>query len=306
MFNKKMTEKKLSIEDIGKAIRFSKNFSRMGDEYVVCSLSTGGNPIPTLASPIRLSGLTLLLCRKGTLDVEINLAPFHISPGALVVISPDTLTKFHNMDYENLDISMLFVGIDFLKDVNIDLNAINVRSLIEQRTPIVKLTRPEFDILNKHLELLELHADNDTRTIFSRNIARSLVAATTYRLLQFNFDRINNIETPAGPRSRRTTYVQDFMRLVHHNYTRERSVAFYADQLCISPKYLSLLIKETTGRSAVEWINEFVIIEAKNLLRFSGKNIQQVAYALNFNNQSSFGKYFKNITGQSPSQYQKT
>ena len=67
-----------------------------------------------------------------------------------------------------------------------------------------------------------------------------------------------------------------------------------------------MLVKEATGRSATEWIDEFVIIEAKNLLRFSGKNIQQVAYALNFPNQSSFGKYFKRLTGISPMAYQKS
>ena len=53
-------------------------------------------------------------------------------------------------------------------------------------------------------------------------------------------------------------------------------------------------------------IDEFVILEAKNLLRFSGKNIQQIAYELNFPNQSSFGKYFKHLTGMSPSEYQRT
>ena len=63
---------------------------------------------------------------------------------------------------------------------------------------------------------------------------------------------------------------------------------------------------KATGRSAAAWIDECVILEAKNLLRFSGKNIQQIAYELNFSNQSSFGKYFKHLTGMSPSEFQKT
>ena len=83
-------------------------------------------------------------------------------------------------------------------------------------------------------------------------------------------------------------------------------MAFYASKLFISPKYLSLIVKETTGKSAARWIDEFVLMEAKNMLRYSGKNIQQVAYALNFSNQSSFGKYFKHLTGMSPTEYQKS
>ena len=102
------------------------------------------------------------------------------------------------------------------------------------------------------------------------------------------------------------TYVHDFIGLVREHHRRERTVAFYADKLFISPKYLSLIIKETLGRSAAEIIDDYVILEAKNLLRFSGKDIQQVSYELNFPNQSSFGKYFKHLTGLSPSEYQHT
>ena len=93
--------------------------------------------------------------------------------------------------------------------------------------------------------------------------------------------------------------------LVSQHYRKERGVAFYASKLFISPKYLSLIIKESTGQSAARWIDNFVILEAKNLLRFSGKNVQQVAYELNFTNQSSFGKYFKHLTGMSPTKFQR-
>lgn len=96
------------------------------------------------------------------------------------------------------------------------------------------------------------------------------------------------------------------MSLVQQHHRRERSVTFYADRLYISPKYLSLVIKEATGRSAGQWIDDMVVLEAKNLLRFSGKNVQQVAYELNFPNQSAFGKYFKHLTGSSPTQYIKS
>ena len=86
----------------------------------------------------------------------------------------------------------------------------------------------------------------------------------------------------------------------------ERAISFYAEKMFISPKYLSLIIKESTGKSAGEWIDQYVIQEAKNMLRYSGKNVQQISYELNFPNQSSFGKYFKNLTGMSPTAFQNT
>lgn len=146
---------------------------------------------------------------------------------------------------------------------------------------------------------------SNSDSVYSKAIARSVIAALTYQLMQIVSRKLPSADS-SRQHSRRTAYVSDFVRLVHDHHRKERSVAFYADKLFISPKYLSLIIKEALGRSAAEIIDEYVILEAKNLLRFSGKNIQQVSYELNFPNQSSFGKYFKHLVGMSPSEYQRS
>ena len=78
---------------------------------------------------------------------------------------------------------------------------------------------------------------------------------------------------------------------------------FYADKLFVTPKHLSAVLKEISGRTAGEWIDHRVILEAKMLLRTTGMNIQEISLALNFSNQSFFGKYFKHLTGISPRDY---
>jgi AraC-like DNA-binding protein len=298
-------EKALKFEDIAGIEKYTTRFSRLADDYIFWHLEAGDEPIKTLAYPLRISGLTVILCRRGTLDVEINLHQYHVTENTLIVVNPDALIRCTNIDYTDIDAYTLFVSTGFLLDVNIDLNAVNVRSLVEKRSPFFALTLDDTNMFSRYLELLDKNAAHDSETIFSRNIARSLIQAVIYQLFQFSFNRINAKRTDNPALNRRTTYVRDFMRLVHLNYVRERSVTFYADKLFISPKYLSLLVKNATGRSALDWINQFVTIEAKNLLKFSGKNVQQVAYALNFPNQSSFGKYFKHQTGLSPLAYQK-
>lgn len=97
-----------------------------------------------------------------------------------------------------------------------------------------------------------------------------------------------------------------FMQAVQKNYMRERSIIYYADLLCISPKYLSQVIKNVTGRLAGEWIAGYVILEAKALLKSNKYTVQQVCDMLNFANQSFFGKYFKRKTGMSPKTYMKS
>jgi len=97
-----------------------------------------------------------------------------------------------------------------------------------------------------------------------------------------------------------------FVVLLREHCRTQRSVEFYAAQMGITPKYLSKVIKQSSGQSAVEWIDSYVLLEARAMLKSSHMTIQQIAGELNFPNQSSFGKYFKHLTGMSPSEYQRS
>lgn len=94
-----------------------------------------------------------------------------------------------------------------------------------------------------------------------------------------------------------------FMKELARHYMQHRSVGFYAAQLHLTPKYLTTIIRKTTGRTASDWIDDYVVLEAKNLLKYSTMSIQEVAYYLSFPNQSFFGKYFKEHTGLTPTAY---
>ena len=93
---------------------------------------------------------------------------------------------------------------------------------------------------------------------------------------------------------------------VSNNYKQNRSVSFYADRLCLTAKHLSSVVKEVSGKTAGEWIDNFVILEARALLKSSDMSIQQIAEHLNFANQSFFGKYFKHFIGMSPKAYRRS
>lgn len=100
-------------------------------------------------------------------------------------------------------------------------------------------------------------------------------------------------------KSRKEYIFERFYESLVESYQSERSVKFYADQLCLTPKHLSGVVKEVSGKTVGEWIDELVILEAKALLNSSSMNIQEIADRLNFANQSFFGKYFKHYTGMS-------
>lgn len=254
--------------------------------------------------PEKIESIIMLLIKSGDIEIEINMDRYAIdAPSVVVIHYGATFSLYGDGD---LDICLLAFSTDFLHSVNINFSAISLPSFAERQSPSQPLTKSEAEIMSHYYELMRINARAKVNEHIERNIAASLMAAMVYQQVQFRYKRIDTGSSARGQRSGRNSYVHDFMKLVQVHYAQERSVSFYADKLCISPKYLSLLVKETTGKSAARWIDEFVLMEAKNLLRFSGKNVQQVAYALNFTNQSSFGKFFKHMTGQSPTKYQKS
>ncbi len=98
---------------------------------------------------------------------------------------------------------------------------------------------------------------------------------------------------------------KQFLELVKENFRKERQLKFYADELCITPRYLSRVVKESSGSSAADWIERYVVLEARALLKSTNMNIQQISDSLNFPSQTFFGKYFKRRVGMSPKEYRR-
>lgn len=102
---------------------------------------------------------------------------------------------------------------------------------------------------------------------------------------------------------RKGELAHDFFYLLMENYRQYRDVAYYADKMCITPKYLSAVIKEVSGKTAKDWIVEYIILEVKRLLRDSSLNILEIAMQADFSNQSSLGRFFRKHTGMTLTDY---
>jgi AraC-like DNA-binding protein len=96
------------------------------------------------------------------------------------------------------------------------------------------------------------------------------------------------------------------MDLVSKYFKTEREVGFYADKLCVSSKYLSTLLKQETGMTALDWIERHVVLYAKSCLLSTSMTVQQISDELDFPSQSVFGKYFKRVEGISPKAYRQS
>lgn len=289
----------LSLSQIARLKNVSTDYSHLGQDYILTHITTNTS---YFYAPVarRFDGIIVIISVKGKIKITIDLDTIEVLPNSVTFVAPDHVFKPIDWDGDELDGYLLFLSSKFVYDLNIELNAVNTSHFTSAKT-VLELNPEQIEVLIKYFRML--HKNALDLNPYNRHIARSLMSAAAYQIMAYG-EEAGRRPAEEHAHSRKLTYVQTFLRLVRANYRRERAISFYAGKMYISPKYLSLIIKEATGRSAAEWIDSYVVQEAKNLLRYSGKNVQQIAYELNFSNQSSFGKYFKNLTGMSPTRFQ--
>lgn len=304
-------EKTINLQQLSALAGMASEYSNLNDDYLFAHIERRGDDDGKWESgepgPLRIEGMMWVLCLDGEMELDINMERCTLTRGCITVIRPGTLINMHALMQMDWRCYLLVVSSDFMQDINFDLNVLSQMSSRDALTnPVQRIGDEDMEGVRRYFDLLHFNSETGRNPAYTRPIARCLIAALIYNIIEVVTRRMPSVADEGPQNSRRLTYVRSFMSLVHEHHRRERSVAFYAGRLFISPKYLSLIIKEHTGHSAAQIIDNLVILEAKNLLRYSGKNIQQVAYELNFPNQSSFGKYFKHLTGMSPSQYQRS
>ena len=171
--------------------------------------------------------------------------------------------------------------------------------------PVIKLTEEEMTNQIELRNLLKAKSQPQSDHAYRVNVVRSVLEALFFETLGVYSAHSMDLRSMQTIR-RKDSLLYDFIQLVESEFRRERSVAYYANRLCVSPKHLSSMVKEASGRTAGDWIDSYVIMEAKALLKNTGMTVQEISQALNFANQSFFGKYFKHLTGISPRMYRST
>lgn len=297
----------LDLSQVSGINEYAVDYSKFGEDYIFSHITSDALIRQSeIRSLIRFNALTMMLCLDGRLQLEIDGAPYDVKKDMIVLLGPETTARLIDKA-DDLDAYILFFSPQFLREINIDINAIDNRFIATRPRPVIELTADESQLLQGLMDVMHRNAsigDNKVTEAYSKNISRNIMAAIVYHLMRIGSKWINE-ELPRERRNVRNNYVREFVALIVKHHTKERKVSFYADRLFISSKYLTIIVKSATGHTAAEWIDDYVILSAKKMLRFSGKSIQQVAYELNFKSQSAFGKYFKRLTGLSPTEFQR-
>lgn len=251
--------------------------------------------------PSRLNALIIGVGTEGETSLTSNLQEFRLKKDSLFIFSPKHILQVQSNN--RFKAHLIVIATDFLKRINIDTKRMMPLFLQFGSLPCMELTQAESQSLRSFISMVEQELKG-SETDFSSEIIGGLIAATIYKvgdILTHYLTEHPEVDSPIHNRAEE--YFRQFTELLGEHYKHERSVGFYARQLCITPKYLTTLIKRISGKSVSEWIDNYVILEAKTLLKYSNMSVQEIAYYLNFPNQSFFGSYFKRNAGMSPSQY---
>lgn len=255
--------------------------------------------ISTIHAPVKFTSFVSIFVKKGECVCDINLIRHNIKAPCIVNIKAKQIIQIESVS-DNFEASFVVLSKTMVDSLFMFINAAKIFSLASRST-VVALTEKEAN------ELSLLYTDLQNM-VGEFNIPQYAFQSILFTLVAFFFRKGHRYYEKASiaDTSSQGRISDKFLNLVQTHFKEERFLNFYADKLAITPKHLSRTVRQHTGFTAVEWIERFVILEAKVMLKSSSMTIQQISDELNFPSQSFFGKYFKKNVGMSPKEFRNT
>src|SRR5690625_3361480 len=248
----------------------------------------------------RTSAYAICLLSEGSLQLETDLFVQTAEAPAIFTIAPGRIRKFTDLG-SSYDAKIFFFRKEVFMEGQADINFLDKLDFFEKTgKQVMSLNQDQFNEFQTLFQLV--HKKSEENDLHTSAIIRSLIFIILYEIDEIHQKRV--VE-PSENTDSHNHILAKFKMLLAEHFAEERSVAFYADQMFLTPKYFSTVIKEASGKTAGEWINEMVLLEAKVRLQNQKYTIAEIAYDLNFSDPSHFGKFFKKQMGISPSEYRK-
>ena len=250
--------------------------------------------------PTRCECSAIILCRSGSAEATVNLRRGRLEPNAILLMLPGSILMLTDIS-SDFRVTYCVYSRDIFAEASFRMEPAFFRFLSEN--PICYPRGDEggakiwFDIA--------AYTYRDRENIFRNTIIKNRVQNILLEIYD-KLQRFAERDRPApGTTSRQTELFHRFLALVHDHCSEQRDVAYYADKLCISTRYLSTIVQNVSHSSAKELIDKSVILEIKMMLQSTDLSVQEIAYRLHFPDQSYLGRYFKKHTGVSPTGYRR-
>ncbi|MFV0467704.1 MAG: helix-turn-helix domain-containing protein [Dysgonomonas sp.] len=288
-----------------------KNFVRVGldsiseqmkdkriKNFIISDATFSEQPDLSTRYPFIFEGVAFLICTQGAGKMKINFKEYEFGENSFIAILPYYLIDFISIDADT-KINFLIFSLDFVREITENANQSYFKISPEIiQSPCLSVSVDEIKVLlNFHSFIEQQQSRNDHP--FREYIVRNLLCSF--------FAEIGSIymsQSTAGIEVKMHNDMETrFFKLLTQYYKEHRTVSFYADKMCLTPKYLSTAIKQLTGKTVFSWINEAIISSTKYMLRATDMTVAEISEELNFPNPSFLGRLFRQKTGMTPLQY---
>lgn len=253
-----------------------------------------------MGHPYHPSKPSFLFMKRGRLTMKEQINHLAMEDFSIILIDPSSV--YEVLDYsDDLEILMLNYDRNFIQNLSLKFNKLNAyRTIRGEFKKVYHLEKQEFEAFWRNLYNLDFHINQQGNSEYNIEIIESHFTSILYQFANLIAKtRLISKEKMTRPQE----IVFDFIRLVSEFYLQEKSVGFYASKLMLSTRHLSAVLKEVTGKTASQIINDYIFNEAKALLSSTLKPINEIALELQFSDQYAFSHFFKKHQKVSPREY---
>ena len=257
--------------------------------------------VPIPKEPRRTNFILIALCTNGQVRYTMDTLERVVNPGDLLIVSERHIIDNYQPS-PDLDGLCIIVSVKFFHEIIQNISDLSALLLFAKHHPVIHLKDREQHVFKEYYGVIRSKLQvKDNR--FRKDLIRTLLLAMFYDLSNviYHFQHLTDEEHL----TRADVIFTKFIKLIEENCRHERRVSWYAQQLDITPKYLSESVKHVSRRTPNEWIDNYVLLELRVMLKNTTKTIKDITVEMNFPNQSFLGKYFKEHVGVSPSEYRR-
>ncbi len=254
--------------------------------------------LPIDDGEMRVEASVLLFCHQGKAEFDVNSKQYKLRANEVFVMRPRDVVS-NMMFSHNFNGSALALSNETVK--NMVGESVMWRAFFHfADEPIIPIREERMSILSEYGRLFK-HRIEMGQTPLRKEIYTSIIRCLILEIsedIKVEKAPVNDVNVRSKDLLFRT-----FISIISDSSQKRRAIAWYAEQLNVTPKYLSTVCKQVSGKTASEWINHYVAIDIRNLLKNTHKPIKEIAYTLGFPNISFFGSYCRRHFGKSPVEY---
>lgn len=254
--------------------------------------------IKDMRFPYKIDKVTQMVITSGRFSCVVDFCTYSLDAPVMAIFLPGQMIESMKVDKEFAGLGIV-MSQEFTDSMNLPVTL--QEKLFLKHTQFHVISEQMLDAyLSCYRQVAGVIKQEDNP--YRKQIIKHLFYAYYYSLGYY----VHSTQKATEPMTYQLEICDKFIDLVSKNFMKQRYIAFYADKLCLSNKYLSTLLKQNTGMTALEWIEKYVVLYAKSCLSSTSMTIQNISNELSFSSQSDFGKYFKRVEGVSPKEYRQS